>query len=277
MISGTGTTPSTFQQQIRNFNSSYIDVSVTTRNTLHGMPSLSLLSSTQSELHHSNVNYSGFDVESDLEGSMHDQDDNNHNTTTEPIIEKCTFLRNTIRLPPDIAFQVHLMSTMNEHRGNNLNMYNEVVQCVKAHAVHHNVDFKSLHTLSRMQLVRTLTRYYQLDFLKPTLHSVPLSDGSVATVPIYNVKALILAFLNDPSKMCEENFASNYDIFTEKKSPVFLLMKYTLEHYGNQLDKNIAVMTQMPFPSVLSAFMTRDIQTYLVHLLVHHLFVLFHF
>jgi hypothetical protein len=31
---------------------------------------------------------------------------------------------NTIRLPPNIAFQVHLLSQMNEHRGNDLNMFN---------------------------------------------------------------------------------------------------------------------------------------------------------
>jgi hypothetical protein len=45
---------------------------------------------------------------------------------------------------------------------------------------------------------------------------VPLTDGSVATVPIFEAKALLIAFLNDPMRMCKENFASNYDIFTGK-------------------------------------------------------------
>jgi hypothetical protein len=45
---------------------------------------------------------------------------------------------------------------------------------------------------------------------------VPLTDGSVATVPIFDVKALLIAFLNDPLRMHQENFASNYDIFTGK-------------------------------------------------------------
>ncbi len=73
-----------------------------------------------------------------------------------------------------------------------------------------------LQILSKKQLVQLLTKYYQLNFLKPTLHSVPLTDGSVVTVPIFNVKALLIAFLNDPLRMCQNNFASNYDIFTEK-------------------------------------------------------------
>ncbi len=72
-----------------------------------------------------------------------------------------------------------------------------------------------LQILSRKQLVQLLTKYYQLNFLKPTLHSVPLTDGSVATVPIFDVKDLLIAFLNDPLRICQENFASNYDILAE--------------------------------------------------------------
>jgi hypothetical protein len=45
---------------------------------------------------------------------------------------------------------------------------------------------------------------------------VPLTDESVATVPIFDVKALLIAFLNDPLRMHQENFASNYDIFAGK-------------------------------------------------------------
>jgi hypothetical protein len=78
------------------------------------------------------------------------------------------------------------------------------------------MDYITMQILSRKQLVQLLTKYYQLNFLKPTLHSVPLTDGSVATVPIFDVKALMIAFLNDPLRMYQENFASNYDIFTGK-------------------------------------------------------------
>jgi hypothetical protein len=46
---------------------------------------------------------------------------------------------------------------------------------------------------------------------------VPLTDGSVATFPIFDVNALLIAFLNDPLRMHQENFASNYDIFTRKE------------------------------------------------------------
>jgi hypothetical protein len=58
-----GSCPSTYQQQIRNFNSLMVDASVPTINTFHGMPSLLHLSSTQSELENCNVHYSGFDTD----------------------------------------------------------------------------------------------------------------------------------------------------------------------------------------------------------------------
>jgi hypothetical protein len=78
------------------------------------------------------------------------------------------------------------------------------------------MDCTTLQILSRKQLVQLLTKYHQLIFLKPTIYSVPLTDGSDATDPIFDVKALLIAFLNDPLRMCQENFASNYDIFTGK-------------------------------------------------------------
>jgi hypothetical protein len=111
----------------------------------------------------------------------------------------------------------------------------------------------------------------------PTLHSVPLTDGSVATVPIFNVKALLIAFLNDPLRMHQENFASNYDIFTRKaKSPTStldeihtgLLWEQARQKYcGDDLDA---------FPLARSAFMTKQILMYLVPFHVHHSFVHHH-
>ncbi len=86
------------------------------------------------------------------------------------------------------------------------------------------MDYTTLQILSRKQLVQLLTKYYQLNFLKQKLHSVALTDGYVATVPIFDVKALLIAFLNDPLRMHQENFASNHDIFTGKaKSPTSTL------------------------------------------------------
>ncbi len=104
-----------------------VDVSVPKINTLHGMPSLSHLSSTQSELLNCNVHYSGFDIDLSTPASVDHQINTNDYSVTDPVIKKWSFQRNTICLPPDIAFQVHLLSQMNTHRGNDLKMFNEVI------------------------------------------------------------------------------------------------------------------------------------------------------
>jgi hypothetical protein len=154
-----------------------VDVSVPTINTLLGIPSLSHSSSTQSELENCYVHYSGFNTDLSTPASDDDQINTNDYSVTDPVIEKCSIQRNAICLPPDIALQVHLLSQMNTHRGNDLNMFNEVIPCVKAHAIHYNMDYTTLQILSRKQLVQLLTKYYPLNFLKPPLHSVPLIDG----------------------------------------------------------------------------------------------------
>ncbi len=122
-----GYCPSTYQQQIMNFNSLTVNISVPMVNKLHGMPSLLHLSSTQSELGNCNVHYSGFDTDLPTPASIDDQININDDSVTGPVIEKYSFQRNTIFLPPDIVFQVHLFSQMNMHRGNDLNMFNEVI------------------------------------------------------------------------------------------------------------------------------------------------------
>ena len=60
MMSDTMST--SFQQQMRKFNSFSFDVSVPLTNTLHGMPSLLHLSSTENELTNANVCYAEFNL-----------------------------------------------------------------------------------------------------------------------------------------------------------------------------------------------------------------------
>ena len=60
-------------------------------NSLHGMPSLLHLSSTQSELGNCNVHYSGFDNDLSSTASVDDQINTNDDSVTDPVIEKCLF------------------------------------------------------------------------------------------------------------------------------------------------------------------------------------------
>jgi hypothetical protein len=116
------------------------------------------------------------------------------------------------------VLQVHCLSKISQHSGNDLNMFNQVIQCISGHALHQSIDFRMLHVMSHDQLLRYLCQYYRLDFLMPIMHNVALSDGSVATVPIFDVKETLLSFLNNPGRMHRENFAANYDQFTGKST-----------------------------------------------------------
>ena len=156
------------------------------------------------------------------------------------------------------------------------NMFNEVVWYVKAHAIHYNMDYTTLQILSRKQLVQLVRKYYQLNFLKPTLHSVPHTDESGVTVPIFNVKALLIAFLNDFLRMGQENFASNY-IFTGKaKLPTSTLDEINTWSLWEQARQKYCGDDPDAFPLALVCFMTKQILMYLVHFHVRHSFVHHH-
>jgi hypothetical protein len=134
-------------------------------------------------------------------------------------------------------------------------MFIEVIQCVKAHAIYYNMDCKTLQILSRKQLEQVLTKYYELNFLKPTLHSVPLTDGPVATFPVFDFKALLIAFLNDPLRMHQENFASNYDIFTGKaKLPTSTLDEIHTGSLWEQARQKYCGDDPYAFPQALVCF-----------------------
>jgi hypothetical protein len=112
-----------------------------------------------------------------------------------------------------------------------------------------------LHILSRKQLVQLLTKYYQLNFLKPTLHSVPLTDGSVATVPIFDVKALLIEFIDNPLRMRQENFESTNDIFTGKsKLPTSTLDEIHTGSLWEQARQKYCGNDPYAFPPVLVCF-----------------------
>ena len=83
--------------------------------------------------------------------------------------------------------------------------------------------------------------------LRPTMHNVPLSDGSVATVPIFDVKETLFAFLNNPGWMRVKNIAPNYDPFTGKSTIMNpLLDEIHTEPYGMPHASIIVAMTPTP-------------------------------
>ena len=148
----------TSHQQARHYNAPKVNIALPTLNTLHTMPSTSHLSSTHTHVAQLNLQYTDFD------DANYSQDNDNYECfpvvgVGDILIQKCSFLRNSFRLPPDVAFQVHCLSVISQHRGNNLNMFNQVMQCVSGHALHQNIDFRTIYVMSREQLIWYLCQY----------------------------------------------------------------------------------------------------------------------
>jgi hypothetical protein len=137
-------------QQARHVNAPEVNIALPTINTLYAMPSISQLSST-----HTNTNFAQSKL-CNTDSDNADYSQSNDNSDCSPVvgvgdilIEKCSFLRNSFPLPTDVVFQVHCLSVISQHRGNDLNMFNQVMQCVSGHALHQNVDFRTIHVMSR--------------------------------------------------------------------------------------------------------------------------------
>ena len=68
--------------------------------------------------------------------------------------------------------------------------------------------------------------------MMPHMHQVTISNGSVVTVPVFDVKAVLLSILHDPQRMRYENFALNYyDVLLGK--PTQAGTNYDEIHTGN--------------------------------------------
>ncbi len=64
------------------------------------------------------------------------------------------------------------------------------------------------------QLLAQVERIFQTNSLKPTYSRVRLTNNTLATVPVFDIKSMILLMVHDKSLMNKENFAVRLDDFT---------------------------------------------------------------
>ena len=111
-------------QQARHVNAPEVNIALPTINTLYAMPSITQLSSTPTNITQLNLRNADSD-DADYSQCNDDSDCTPVVGVGDILIEKFSFLRNSFRLPPDVAFQVHCLSVILQHRGNDLNMFNQ--------------------------------------------------------------------------------------------------------------------------------------------------------
>jgi hypothetical protein len=114
--------------------------------------------------------------------------------------------------PASLKMQVELQHVFLKNKGS-LKMYDDVVNVFNDYIS--SSDFTPYTKIMKRDvfLSQTVNVFNTSDW-KPTYGAVRLHDNSLATVPIFNMKAMILSILHDPILMRSENFADGYDIFT---------------------------------------------------------------
>ncbi len=240
-----GSCPSTYQQQIRNFNSLIVNVSVPMMNILHGMPSLSHLSWTQSELRNCNAHYSGFATDLSTPASVDDQINTNDDSVTDPVIEKCFFQRYTFILhfkficchkwihTKEMILTCLMKSfDVSRHRPSIITW---ITQCCR-YCQESNLYSCSQNTISWI-------------FASQHYIQCPLQMDLLLLFQYLMSKPFWLHFLLIPWECARRTLHPIMISLQERwNCQNQLLMKYILDHFGSRLDNDTVVMIQMHIP-----------------------------
>jgi hypothetical protein len=98
------------------------------------------------------------------------------------IISSTSSSYRNINLPPGIKFGIHLQQVLLSHHGVDLSLYNNIIDTIHHHTTVQKTDFSTTKLYHQNELTSTLSSLYNLNELKPIMHSVTLSDGSICHI-----------------------------------------------------------------------------------------------
>ena len=109
--------------------------------------------------------------------------------------------------------QIRLNNVINNHKAP-LRLYDDVVHLVNDYISSDNFS-KHAKLRTRKSFIKQIEETHPFIMsLRPVNMQVTLHDGSTATVPVFDAKAMIMDILSNRDLMKKENFAEGYDIFT---------------------------------------------------------------
>ena len=114
--------------------------------------------------------------------------------------------------PAHLTAQLQLNDLFNRNKGS-LKMYDDVIKIINTYVNLPTFD-KFSPLIKRQPFLNLLDELFNTSTMRPTYGSIRLYDGSLATVPVYDMKTMILSILHDDTLMRTENFAPGLDIFT---------------------------------------------------------------
>lgn len=95
-------------------------------------------------------------------------------------------------------------------------MHDELIDIINTYVVHSPPPQKLLH---HKQFLEKMEQKIDTSDMQPIYGSVRLTNNSLVTVPVFDMKAMILSIVHDEVLMREENFAPGLDIFTGYVDP----------------------------------------------------------
>ena len=140
-----------------------------------------------------------------------------------------------IGLNPAFQFQVDLGNILLDH-GTDLSLYDDLVTLLKRYADGRKLKFNSDLLSRRDGLIKNIEKFAKTENMRPLDHAVRFKDGSVASVPVFNIEAMILSLLHNPELMRPGNLARNYGVFSGKPIVVDDDDVYGEIHTGDKWD-----------------------------------------
>jgi hypothetical protein len=92
-------------------------------------------------------------------------------------------------------------------------MFDDICHLVNEYTLSQDL---SIHT--KLQCRKSFLRYmegsHRTHLLRPTTRNVALYDGKIVTVPVFDMKEMLVSILTDKTLMSNTNFAEGYNVLT---------------------------------------------------------------
>ena len=157
-----------------------------------------------------------FEFPVNVDNMLEAEDDdlpNNQNELTSNRKNAMPICNKDVELDNSYSFQIELMDILQRH-GSDLGMHDELINLLQKYLQFGKLDPEHVDLLTRKKFISTIEKDFKTKSLKPKHVNVTLSDGTEATVSLFDIEHMILSLLSDESLMKDENLAPGYDIFT---------------------------------------------------------------
>jgi hypothetical protein len=108
--------------------------------------------------------------------------------------------------------QLRLNDVMNKHKCS-LQLHDNVVELINGY-IKSDQFCPFAKWKRRKHIMRDVENAFQTGHLKPTNGTVRLHDQSLVTIPVFDIKHLIINMLTDPTLMHKDNLVRGHNIFT---------------------------------------------------------------